>query len=63
MVTSMTTTNLTDAQLDAIWIRAGRAGDLTMCGFVERALDGDDFSRRLVARSARDVSIYAEAIR
>lgn len=56
-------TLLTDTQLEAIWIRAGRAQDLTMCEAVERALDGDEFCRRLVTMSARDVEIYREAVR
>lgn len=53
---------LTDEQLDAVWRRAGKAQDMTMVEFCERALDGDEFSRRLVGMSVRDVSIYAEAV-
>lgn len=54
---------LTDTQLDALWLRAGRAQDYTMCDFAERALDGDEVCRRICERSARDVAIYAEAVR
>lgn len=57
-----TLTILTDEQLDAIWRRAGQAQDMTMVDFVERALDGDEFSRRLVSMSARDVAIYAAVV-
>lgn len=53
---------LTDEQLDAVWRRAGKAQDMTMVDFCERALDGDEFIRRLVGQSVRDVSIYAEAV-
>lgn len=54
---------LTESQLDAVWRRAGQAQDYTMCDFAERAMDGDEFSARIVARSVRDVAIYAEAVR
>lgn len=54
---------LTDTQLEAIWVRAGRAQDYTMCDFCERALDGDEVCRRICTSSARDVPIYAEAVR
>lgn len=55
-------TTVTDADLDAVWCRAGQAEDMTMVDLVERALDGDDTSRRIVARSVRDVEIYRVAV-
>lgn len=57
-----TNTELTDADLDAVWARAGAAQDYTMVDFCERALDGDDTSRRIVASSTRSVEIYAAAV-
>jgi hypothetical protein len=56
-------TLLTITQLEAVWRRAGRAQDYTMCEFAERALDGDEAAARIVASSARDVEIYREAVR
>jgi hypothetical protein len=58
-----TTTLLTESQLEAVWRRAGKAQDYTMCSFAERAMDGDKASARIVAASVRDVAIYAEAVR
>lgn len=57
------TKSLTDEQLDVVWCLAGQAQDTTMVDLCERALDGDDFCRRLVGMSVRDVEIYAEAVR
>jgi hypothetical protein len=54
---------LSETQLEAVWTRAGLAKDYTMVDFVERALDGDEFAARTVARSARDVPIYAKAVK
>lgn len=62
-MTNSKTYELTDDQIDAIWARAGHAQDLTMVDFCERALDGDETSRRIVERSARDVEIYAAVVR
>lgn len=54
---------LTEDQLEAVWRRAGAAQDYTMCDFVERALDGNEAAARVVARSVRDVAIYAAAVK
>lgn len=58
-----TRTMLTYPQLEAVWRRAGQAKDYTMCSIAERAMDGDEACARIVARSARDVAMYAEAVR
>lgn len=55
--------DLTDDQIGAIWQRAHRAGDGSMVDFCERALDGDQVARRIVAGSTRDVAIYADVVR
>lgn len=54
---------LTDSQLETLWHRAMLADDRSMIEIVERALDGDDACRQIAARSARDVEIYAVALR
>ncbi len=56
-------TLLTESQLEAVWQRAGKAQDYTMCSLAECAMDGDELCAREVARSARDVEIYREAVR
>lgn len=59
---NITTESLTDDDLDAVWRRAGRAQDYTMVDFVERALDGDESARRIVASSVRSVNIYTAVV-